>query len=195
MVSKMNTERPFCVIITGDFNCRSAQWWENDMENNEGKFFEPLTSDLGLNQLISEPTHLMGSSKSCIDLIFTDQPNLVIETGVHPSLHEQCHHQIVHRKLSVSNIAVPPYTRRIWYYDKADFVNIMKSIEMFRWQEHIDKIACPKDQVKLLNEVLLNIYSNYIPNQVKTIRPRQAPWITQSVKKFLRKKIMHIRIS
>ena len=168
MVSKMNTESPFCVIITGDFNCRSTQWWENDIENNEGKFFEPLTSDLGLNQLISEPTHLMGSSKSCIDLIFTDQPNLVIETGVHPSLHEQCHHQIVHGKLSVSNIAVPPYTRRIWYYDKADFVNIMKSIEMFRWQEHLDKIACPNDQVKLLNEVLLNIYSNYIPNQVKT---------------------------
>ena len=188
MVSKMNTESPFCVIITGDFNCRSTQWWENDIENNEGKFFEPLTSDLGLNQLISEPTHLMGSSKSCIDLIFTDQPNLVIETGVHPSLHEQCHHQIVHGKLSVSNIAVPPYTRRIWYYDKADFVNIMKSIEMFRWQEHLDKIACPNDQVKLLNEVLLNIYSNYIPNQVKTIRPRQAPWITQNVKKFLRKK-------
>ena len=130
----------------------------------------------------------MGSSKSCIDLIFTDQPNLVIETGVHPSLHEQCHHQIVHRKLSASNIAVPPYTRRIWYYDKADFANVMKSIEMFCWQEHLDKIACLNDQVKLLNEVLLNIYSNYIPNQVKTIRLRQAPWITQNVKKFLRKK-------
>ena len=188
MLSKIHAESPFCVIITGDFNCRSTQWWENDIENNEGKLFEPIASDNGLHQLISEPTHLMGDSKSCIDLIFTDQPNLIIESGVHPSLHEQCHHQIVYGKLSVSNIALPPYTRKIWYYDKADFVAIRKSIEMFTWHEHLDNIICPNEQVKLLNEVLLNIYSNFIPNIVKTIRPRQAPWITQAVKNFLRKK-------
>ena len=188
LLSKMHAENPFCVVITGDFNCRSCQWWDNDIENNEGKLFEPLTADVGLHQLISEPTHMMGDSKSCIDLIFTDQPNLVIKSGVHPSLHEHCHHPIVYGKLSVSNVALPPYTRRIWHYDKADFVSIIKSIKMFHWCEHLDKIACPNEQVKLLNEVLLNIYSNFIPNQVKMIRPRQAPWITQTVKKFLRKK-------
>ena len=64
----------------------------------------------------------------------------------------------------------------------------MKSIGMFRWQEHFEKITCPNEQVKLLNEVLLNIYSNHIPNQVKTIRPREAPWITHNIKKFPRKK-------
>ena len=81
MLSKMHAENPFCVIITGDFNCRSTQCLEKDTENNEGKLFESLASDLGLHQLISEPTHLMGNSKSCIDLIFTDQPNLVIESS------------------------------------------------------------------------------------------------------------------
>ena len=172
MLSKMHAENPFCIIITGDFNYRSTQWWQNDSENNEGRLFEPITADLGLHQLISEPTHLMGDSKSCIDLIFTDQPNLVVDTGVHPSLHEQCHHQIVYGKLSVSNIVPSPYSRRIWYYNKANFVNIIKSIEMFRWHEQLGKITCPNAQVKLLNEVLLNMYSNFIPNQVKTIKPR-----------------------
>ena len=188
MLSKMRAENPFCVIITGDFNCRSTQWWENDTENNEGRLFEPISSDNGLYQLISEPTHLMGDSKSCIDLIFTDQPNLIVESGVHPSLHDQCHHQIVYGKLSVSNIALRPYTRKFWIYDKADFLAIRKSIKMFAWHEHLDNMMCPNDQVKMLNEVLLNIYSNFIPNKVKTVRPHQAPWITQAVKKFLRKK-------
>ena len=132
--------------------------------------------------------HLMGGSKSCIDLIFTDQHNLVVESGVHPSLHEQCHHQIVCGKVSVSSIPVPPYTHRIWHYDKADFVAIRKSIAMFRWREHLENLTCPNEQVKLLNEVLFNIYTNFIPNEVKTIRPRQAPWITQTIKNFLRKK-------
>ena len=73
ILSKMHADNTFCVIITGDFNCRSTQWWENDIENNEGKLFEPLAYDNGLHQLISEPTHLKGDSKSRIDLIFTDQ--------------------------------------------------------------------------------------------------------------------------
>ena len=64
----------------------------------------------------------------------------------------------------------------------------MKSMGMFHWQEHLGEMTCPNEQVKLLNKVTLNIYSNYIPNQVKTIRPCEAPWITHNVKKFLRKK-------
>ena len=125
-------EKVLNVIINGDFNCRSTQWWENDIDNNEGKLFEPITYDIGLHQLILEPTHLMGDSKSSIDLIFPDQPNIITDFGVHPSVHELCHHQIIYGKLSISNISVPPYTHRIWHYDKADFVAIMKSIEMFR---------------------------------------------------------------
>ena len=115
----MHAENPFCVIITGDFNCRSTQWRKNDVENNEGKLFGPITSYNSVHQLTSEPMHLMGDSKSCIDLIFTDQPHLIIEYGACPSLHEQCNHQIVYDKLPASD------------YDKTDFVAIRKRIKMF----------------------------------------------------------------
>jgi len=64
----------------------------------------------------------------------------------------------------------------------------MKSIELFNWNKHLNSILNPNDQVKLLTDVLLNIYSNFIPNKDKTIRPHQAPWITQTIKNFLRNK-------
>ena len=48
---------PNYVVITGDLNCWSSQWWVSDIENNERKLFEPLTSNIGPHQLISEPTH------------------------------------------------------------------------------------------------------------------------------------------
>ena len=34
LLSKMQAENPFCVVITGDFNCRSTQWWKNDMRGS-----------------------------------------------------------------------------------------------------------------------------------------------------------------
>ena len=42
MLSKMSAKNPFCVVITGDFNARPLVWWENDLENDAGKAFEPL---------------------------------------------------------------------------------------------------------------------------------------------------------
>lgn len=71
----MSAESPYCISVTGDLNARSPQWWANDRENDAGKSLEAFIADLGLKQLISEPTHLIGDSKSCIDLILTDQLN------------------------------------------------------------------------------------------------------------------------
>ena len=50
MLSNMASGNPYYVVITGDFNARSAQWWENDLENDAGKLFEPFTANLGLEQ-------------------------------------------------------------------------------------------------------------------------------------------------
>ena len=130
LISNMQSENPFSSVITGDFYCRSNQWRGDDIKNIEGKLFEPFTLDLGLHQLISEPTHLMNNSKSCTDLRFADQPNLFANFRVHPALHEQCHHQTVHGKPSISTVKQSPYTRRIWFYDKSDTANIKRSIEL-----------------------------------------------------------------
>ena len=139
MLSKMAAENPYCIVISGDFNACSAQWCENDLENDAGKVFEPFTVEMGLEQLISQSTHIMGESQSCIDLIFTDQPNLVIESGVHGSLREQCYHQIVYGKISVDSLSSPPCQRRILFHDRADVASIRKSIEILGGRKHFQK--------------------------------------------------------
>ena len=158
MLSKQSSEDPYAEIITGDFNCRSSKWWQGDTENEEGKVLEPFSSDLGLYQLISEPTHIMGDSKSCIDVIFNDQPNLLLKSGVHSSLQEQCHHQIVYGELCITNPIPPPYRRRIWFYNRADAHAIQKSIQIFNWCEHIGHLTCPNQQVEILTETFLNFF-------------------------------------
>ena len=81
---------------------------------SEGIQVDSITTSYGLSQIISDPTHILPNSSSCIDLIFTNQPNLVTENGVYPSLHPKCHHQIVFAKLNL-NVEYPPlYERLIW---------------------------------------------------------------------------------
>ena len=71
-------------------------WWNQGGTNPEGKEIEELTSLLGLTQLISEHTNFEpNKNPSCIELIFTDQPNIVLNSGTKPSLDNYCHHQII----------------------------------------------------------------------------------------------------
>ena len=56
------------------------------------KKIEELFSSLNLTQLTSEPTNFTpGKRPSCIDLITTDQLNLVLNSGTRPSLDPRCH--------------------------------------------------------------------------------------------------------
>ena len=45
----------------------------------EGTDMDSLATMHGLSQLILDTTHLLPNFLSCIDLIFTDQPNLTVD--------------------------------------------------------------------------------------------------------------------
>ena len=102
-----NQDTAFTIIL-GDFNARSKSWWVHNITNNEGTQTESISSLCGFSQVISEPTHILKNSSSCIDLILTDQPNLVINSGIKPSLHENCHHHITYAKFNLQIICPPP---------------------------------------------------------------------------------------
>ena len=121
---------PFLLVAIGYFNAKSTNWWANDQTSFEGKKIEHRTSQFGLSQIINEPRHNLDSSSSCIDLIFTSQSKLVIESG-DPSLHQNCHHHIIYVKLNLQIFYPPPYCREIWHYQDANIDMIRKAISQF----------------------------------------------------------------
>lgn len=57
----------------------------NDTTTPEGAQLGSITSLYGTKQLISEPAHIFQQSSSCIYLIFTNQPDIVMNSGVDSS--------------------------------------------------------------------------------------------------------------
>ena len=91
-IDAVTVNNPFLTFVLGGFNIKSNLWFKGDKTSSEGSKIDAITFQFGLQQLINEPTHFVADSFSCIDLIFTSQPNLVMESGVHSSLHPNCHH-------------------------------------------------------------------------------------------------------
>ena len=89
LLSDISKRKSSLFVITCDFNARFFSWWPKDINTTEGLKSFSLTSSTGFPQLINEPTHMQTSSSSCIDLIFTDQPNLSVNSGVHALLNSK----------------------------------------------------------------------------------------------------------
>ena len=81
-----------------------------------GYTVENTTSNFGLQQLFDEPTQIFSNSSLCIDLIYITQPNLVMASGIHSSLHSNCHHHIVYAKIDLKIHYSLPYSREVWRY-------------------------------------------------------------------------------
>ena len=151
------------LVILGNCNARSRSWWCEGITSHEGTQLESLTISRGLHQLISDPTHLPNSS-SCIDLIFTDQPNLVVDSGVHPSLYLNCHHQITFSRYNLTVEYPPLYERLAWDYNKANTESIKQALMQINWQN----LFLNKDvhqQVRTLNDIVINVFFKFCTKQ------------------------------
>ena len=180
MISNRN---PHFVLITGDFNAKTRTWSTYDTTTLEGAHLDSLMTLYGLNQLTTEPTHISKHSSSCTGRIFTNQSNLIRNSGIHPTLHPKCHHQIIYSNLNLKIEYPFPYTREIWNYNRSEHALINRSIESFYWP----KLFLGKDvdeQVILFNKTILNIFHNLIPNKLKLIicDDKGTPWMNDEIK-------------
>ena len=107
-----------------------------------------------LQQLTANPTHSLPNSSSYTDFIFTDLPNLAVDSGAHPSFHVKCHHQILHYKFNLMIVYPPPYECLVWDYKRANTDASINSIN----KVDSEFLFCNKtvhQQVNIFNKTLM----------------------------------------
>ena len=139
----------------------------------EGTKLSKLCDSYCLNQIIEEPTHILGNSLSCIDLIITDQPNLFVDSGVHSSLYANSHHQIVFGVVNLPVSRPPPYKRTVWEHDKAEIDMINHDLSGMNWSEMFDGPDV-NQAVDLFTTLFLSVIARHVPNRETTCSDRNA---------------------
>ena len=181
-------KNPFLLVILGNFNAKLRQWHDKDTSTPEGISVDSITSHFALHQIINEHTHVLENSSSCIDLIFTSQPNISVESGTQPSLHPNCHHQIVYAIFNLEVIYPVPYTREVWHYQDSDVKLIRRSFNGFDWDrafanKHVD------EKVEIFNKTVFNVLSNFIPHEVIGCDDKDPPWFNGKIKSLINEKL------
>ena len=78
---------PFMIIIVGEVKKWRKKfeksWYFNGIRSVKRSNVDFLTSTFGLHQITNESIHVMKTLTSCVDLTFTTQRNLVVESSAY----------------------------------------------------------------------------------------------------------------
>ena len=187
IIGKIKDRKPHCIILTGDFNCRSRQWWPNDVDSQEGIALNEFVESNDLAQLTDQPTNIEPRGISCVDLIITDQPNLFVDFGIHPSLDNCCHHQIIHGEVNLSVPSPPPYERKVWEYSKANINEIRTSLQKIDRESKFKNLTVDQ-MTKEFTIVVMEIIDRFIPNKMIKVHDKDPPWMTPEIKTAIKRK-------
>ena len=98
-----------------------------------------------------------------------------MESGVHSSLHENCHHHITFVKFNLKIQYPVPYEREDWHYHKANVVSL---------GQPFCKYQC-KQTSAIITQTSQNIISNYIAHETMICNDKNPSWLDQKIKKLV----------
>jgi hypothetical protein len=164
------------LIITGDFN-------ENLLDNSRHHLSDIINS-LGLSQIVTEPTR--PASLTLLDLVITNHPGKIKDCQISAPVCSD-HSPVAFKFTSVHKFKTPCYTRKIWLYKDADWENFRQNLRSSGINDltNINDIDILTD---LFTAKLLEAASKSIPNKNVSIRPRDKPWMTNQIRREMRKR-------
>ena len=126
------------VFIAGDFNLHSVEWPPQPTNTpiRIHKLFTDSFQELGLDQLITSPTHIKGKT---LDLLLTNQSSLVSDVEVHSSpLLCKSDHSVISFKVKATKVIKRCPKRRIYNFKKANWNSLNNDISSVPWYGLID---------------------------------------------------------
>ena len=96
-----------------------------------GAKLDNLTSQYGLIQILKESTTFLTIVEPVSICYLLANLTLLLDFGIHPSLQENCHHQIIYSKSDLKIFYSQPNESIVWHYQQTDRVLIKRSLEKF----------------------------------------------------------------
>ena len=179
-------DNPDSFFILGDFNDHCLVWDDDHRQSELGLKLVQLVNSNNLFQVITEPTHIKPNSSTLLDLIITDSPGYITESGVSSPIGDP-YHCLIHCSINFNTAHQKCYSRLIWRYNFGDFNKLNNNLINAPWStmETFDEID---DYVHFFNTLFLNTCKEHIPTKLVTIRPNDEPWMHNSVRRALRRR-------
>ena len=173
------------IIFMGDMNARNQAFWHQDKTNTEGRALQLTLQALDFDQMIHEPTRIVGNSQSCIDLIFTNNAYCFNEVGTHPKIADICDHSPIYANLRYTVKKPKCYTRYVWDYKRGDYDKFRQTLLNAPWNDCYSTNNVDAT-VRNWMELFIECAESCIPHYKATIRPGDKAFMNSDIRKAMR---------
>ena len=139
-----------------------------------------------LTQIINKPTRITVTSKSLIDLIFTNQESRVVSHGVIDcGISDHCLVYVV-RKIAVPTNNRHKYitTRSFKNFNSSFFIQELQSLP---WGD-IEFLDSPDEMWDVWKQLFTSVANKHAPLKTKRVRHKVSPWLTPDLKGMIIKR-------
>ena len=160
--------------ILGDLNCDMLAQGSNGQANS----LNNICDIYQYTQIITQPTRITQNSSTLIDLILTNAPDKIVNSGVLTVGFSDHDLVYAYRKIS-RNQHTPKYrcTRQFKKFNADNFRNDLQSMPWPHWaHENID------DMWHEWKTNFLNVANIHAPMRKRQVRNKPSPWITTNLK-------------
>ena len=107
-----------------------------------------------------------------------------MDSGVHPLLHSNCHHQMFNVKFNLKIFYSPSYEGTACNFSRANSDHIKRAINLLDWESLLNNLDV-NEQVSAFNETTMNNMSNFAPSDLVTCDDRDPPWMNRYIKNLI----------
>ena len=164
------------LYILGDLNCNLLAEQKDQPTNR----LLLLSEEFQLTQLIKEATRITDKTRTLIDVIFTNNRNRIVDSGVlHLGISD---HSLIYviRKISIPSKTRPTMTtiRQFKNFNSTKFKEELEKQISANVSNHDD----PNDMWLLWKQSFLYVANKHAPLKLKRVRNKKSPWITSVVR-------------
>ena len=178
---------PKTIIITGDFNDRCSTWDSDHADSELGYKACNLIARNNLFQIINEPTRSTEFSNSLLDLLITDSPGYILDSGVLPPV-ANSDHSVIFCTISITFPNDKAFRRTVWDYKRGNFDVLNETLSHAPWGTGFDLYDTIEEYVDYWTKLFIDTAKEFIPCKDVLIRPKDKPWVTAHTKLLIRKR-------
>ena len=170
-------------FVVGDFNLPEINWSSSQSTTQLGRNFLDLFNDLGLTQLINQPTHEKGK---ILDLVLCNLSGVVESLVVHGK-NEICssdHYGVTFKVRMTFRTKISK--RKILNYKKADWVGLNNDLKAVRWDDYVSQCDAETGWLRF-KDILFHHVKHRIPT-ITVSDKDQPPWFDSETYQLCLKK-------
>ena len=167
-------------------NYKCFAWDDDHRESELGLMLFNLVNFNNLSQLIQDPTHVMDHCVSLLDIIITDSPGYILNSGLFAPVGDP-YHAAIFCEFKIQYTNETAYCREILDYETCKWEALKDAIRNAPWAV-MDIFDTVNESQQYFTSLFIDICKEHIPHRSIKVTPRDKPWMTSVVKEAIKKR-------